>query len=106
MYRSKETPTTGSESMYEKRHHQLAPLDVPEDQEKHLKRPKSAVDKSVRMKRPKCAKTKPKRQEIMIPEEEELEYPPILLDCFKTKAVLAKVGSGGGGRALFLKMVE
>lgn len=93
LYRSKETPTSGSESMYEKRHHQLAPLDVPEDPEGRLKRPKSAVDKSVRMKRQKSVRTKPKRQEVMIPEEEELEYPPILLDCFKTKAVLAKVGS-------------
>ncbi|XP_042864707.1 uncharacterized protein LOC122248638 [Penaeus japonicus] len=89
-YRSKDTPTSGSEATYEKRHHQLAPLEVPEDQERYLKRPKSAVDKSVRMKKQKCTKSKPRRQEIMIPEEEELEYPPILLDCFKTKAVLAK----------------
>lgn len=73
----------------------LSPLQHPVQKNKtSLKRPKSAALHRGRER----VKTKTSKTDtMMVPEETEKEesdleeFPPLLLDCFKTKAALAKV---------------
>ncbi|XP_066944541.1 dynein axonemal heavy chain 3-like [Macrobrachium rosenbergii] len=83
--------TTTAESSLEKRSYQvLSPVKL-ERRETVLKRPKSAAISSVRQKKQKVRTKVKKTSELVIPEEEEgLEFPPLLLSGFKTKAVLSK----------------
>lgn len=93
-FHASDASRTATTSSQEKRQTHLLPIAHPSDQEVSLKRPKSSVVKSVKQKKPKVGKTRSVRETMMIPEEEDLEFPPLLLDSFKTKAVLAKVFLG------------
>ncbi|KAK4323557.1 hypothetical protein Pmani_005754 [Petrolisthes manimaculis] len=98
------TDTTSSETNYYTRSSSssaspalpvsLSPLQHPVQQKRtSLKRPKSA---SVTRGRERVKMKAAKKDSMMVPEEIEKEeseveeFPPLLLDCFKTKAVLAK----------------